>query len=409
MAGVIDVSHAGLHLGAESVPVADRAGRFGARDREISLLLYCLCWPLDDLSRARIYGASEGVDWNHFLRLSARHRVDSLVENALRQTGVALPASVEAEFRGRARLASVGELAVSAETVRVAKRLDDADIPFRILKGVTVALAAFGRSGLRFSRDIDVLVEPGSVAAALMCLKGAGYFPADADFELSRSYQRQFKDVELVHKESRLIVELHWRLFDNRWLMPQPFAEPSTVIHYARCPLPAFPPDYAFRYLCLHGAHHAWSRLKWIADVNALLASIPNIEEMYAKAIGLGEHRAVGQALLLCHHLFGTRVPSSVLEKARPGSPLDRLLSAALAASLGSGAEEIENTRGATLGKNLSHYALSRDPRYWMTELWFDLNDDREARGGRFGFASRVSRWIYKRYLEPQSVANSRW
>lgn len=30
-----------------------------------------------------------------------------------------------------------------------------------------------------------------------------------------------------------------------------------------------------FAYLCIHGALHWWNRLKWLADVNAMLASTP--------------------------------------------------------------------------------------------------------------------------------------
>jgi hypothetical protein len=33
--------------------------------------------------------------------------------------------------------------------------------------------------------------------------------------------------------------------------------------------------DDPVAYLCMHGALHWWSRLKWLADVNALIATTP--------------------------------------------------------------------------------------------------------------------------------------
>ena len=66
-----------------------------------------------------------------------------------------------------------------------------------------------------------------------------------------------------------------------------------------------------FAYLCMHGALHWWNRLKWLADVNALLASTPedNIERLVRAAEARGTGRAAAQALLLCRRLWGRPSP----------------------------------------------------------------------------------------------------
>ena len=49
-----------------------------------------------------------------------------------------------------------------------------------------------------------------------------------------------------------------------------------------------------FAYLCMHGALHWWHRLKWLADINALLApQESDVERLIgaAKAGGRGEPR----------------------------------------------------------------------------------------------------------------------
>ena len=48
-----------------------------------------------------------------------------------------------------------------------------------------------------------------------------------------------------------------------------------------------------FAYLCMHGALHWWHRLKWLADINALLGAQNDVERLIdsAKAGGRGEPR----------------------------------------------------------------------------------------------------------------------
>jgi hypothetical protein len=60
--------------------------------------------------------------------------------------------------------------------------------------------------------------------------------------------------------------------------------------------------------LAVHGASSAWFRLKWVADLAALLAPLPGaaIEQLYARSQALGAGRAAVQALLLADMLFGT-------------------------------------------------------------------------------------------------------
>ena len=66
-----------------------------------------------------------------------------------------------------------------------------------------------------------------------------------------------------------------------------------------------------FAYLCMHGALHWWNRLKWLADVNALLASTPEdgVERLVRAAEARGAGRAAAQALLLCQRLLADAPP----------------------------------------------------------------------------------------------------
>ena len=86
------------------------------------------------------------------------------------------------------------------------------------------------------------------------------------------------KDLGFVHEATGLRIELHWRLFLN----PHAMAETSIMAASRVVPLAGaaglrtLGEEDLFAYLCMHGALHWWNRLKWLADVNALLAATPD-------------------------------------------------------------------------------------------------------------------------------------
>jgi hypothetical protein len=78
--------------------------------------------------------------------------------------------------------------------------------------------------------------------------------------------------------------------------------------------LPTFAKDELFAYLCVHGAFHGWSRVKWLADLAALIAqeSPAEVERLYRRSQELGAGPCSGHALLLCQDLFYSTVPEAL-------------------------------------------------------------------------------------------------
>ena len=71
-----------------------------------------------------------------------------------------------------------------------------------------------------------------------------------------------------------------------------------------------------FAYLCVHGAQHAWSRLKWLADLNALVAgNAVDVTRLYRHAQRLGASVCAAQALVLCNRLFDLSLPIDLVEE----------------------------------------------------------------------------------------------
>jgi hypothetical protein len=122
----------------------------------------------------------------------------------------------------------------------------------------------------------------------------------------------------------------------------------------------------------MHGALHWWNRLKWLADVNALLASTPedSIECLIRAADHRGAGRAAGQALLLCQRLLGARLPARLMTKLSKNATLRWLQATALSAmTTGQGERDPHELRFGTTRGSLSTFLLNPSWRYWLKEL----------------------------------------
>ena len=346
-----------------------------AVDPSFALLLATLRWPDDQLRREAIRTAAGAadVDWTRLMALANRHRAGPLLVHGLRSADVVAPPAIAATLGETARRALFSEMASAAECARLSELLAKAHVATVVLKGPALSLRVFGQLGLRTYRDLDLLFDEAAVPAAIAVLGRAGY---DAIEALDRTWFDDHKDVALRHRGSGQIVELHWRLVDNRSLMPA--ATGCDAIRLGKEPLReamvlADGPELA--YLCLHGALHGWSRLRWLADVNALAARVSPL------ALAAAAHQpAIAQALILCRALLGARFSvevDSALRRSWRGRALARIAWWEIRRS---GAEELESVRFGSLVKNLSHYGLLDGWRSIVEELRFDLFATRRAR-----------------------------
>jgi len=371
---------------------------------ETALLLACLRWPLSADIQARITSlAAADIDWPIFLSLVARHRVFGLVEHALRAAGVTPPAPQNALLRARAQQTSWSELILAGELREMQDDLRAGGVRPTVLKGLALSIKAYGRLGLRYNRDIDVLVPWAGVAPACDVLQARGYQrvepPANAGAaEVARWFRRQ-KDIVFQHPAKRFVVEIHWRLFDNPHLLRfEDHGRRDTISISPDFAVETLPADLDLIFICAHGAHHAWSRLKWIADVNAIFVQMPPAEilRVYRMARGLHIHRVMAQALILCAGFFGLAIPAEVLADSRADWRIRILARVARQVILSGGAREIEDLAlGSTL-KNVTHYLLADGIRYYVDEILFDLTD---LSGTRVGNAPLMLVPIIRFYL----------
>jgi hypothetical protein len=352
---------------------------------EFRLAAACAMWPRSDQRTEAIHAAaSEPLDWARVLRIATRHQVIGLIREGLTQAQTDVPPEIADEIGTRAAALVRENLAMAREAMRLQRLFDEADLPVIFVKGPALAVLAFGNLGLRNGQDIDILVPYEALPAASAVILRAGYRRFDpppniCDAQLRLVMQLR-KDLGFVHQSTGLRIELHWRLFLN----PHAMAESSLMAASRVVPLSGaagvrtLGQNDLLAYLCMHGALHWWNRLKWLADVNALLASAPQngIERLVRAAEARGAERAAAQALLLCRKLFQTPLPASLTAKLDNSVTMRWLEATALEAmTMGQGEQDPHEVRFGTMRGSLSTFLLNRSWRYRFAELGIHLTN----------------------------------
>src|SRR5580700_7146146 len=305
---------------ALDIPVSGRRTAGALASPEFLLIAACCRWPPSQSRNAAVQAAAAPVtDWNAVVLAARRQRVAGLVYDALSAAGVQPPAAPAAELARRAQAIYRKNLLLAAETSRLQKLLDAAGIPSVVLKGVALAQLAYGSLKVKHTRDIDLLIPPDRAVAAMALLERDGYALSFPSTHLSatqrRAVVRYSREVAFIHPDIGTYLELQWRVADNPELLKEVHAGSPTqnvVVADGLC-VRTLARDDLFAYLCIHGAHHAWSRLKWLADLNAFIAATDaDVGHLHRYAQAKGAGFCSGQALLLCRHLFALPLPDNL-------------------------------------------------------------------------------------------------
>jgi hypothetical protein len=340
-----------------------------------------------------------------------------LVHDALTRARPDVPTEIAREIGVQAAKLVHDNLVMAGEALRLQRLFDDANLSVLFIKGASLAVLAFGNLGLRGGMDIDLLVPREVLPAATALVTGAGYRRFDPPPDIGDAQLRSLlplrKDLGFVHQATGLRIELHWRLFLNPYAM----AEASLLAASRVVPLTGtrglrtLGEEDLFAYLCLHGALHWWNQLKWLADINALLAAAPDggVERLICAAEARGAGRAAAQAMLLCRRLLGTPLPARLMATLANGATVRWLEATALnAMTSGQGERDPHDARFGTTRGSLSTFFLSRSWRYRLAELNLHLTNQTDVLAvplpERLRFLYPVLRlplWAWRHALKP--------
>lgn len=280
--------------------------------REFALVCACAIWPPSPDRAARIRRAAAAeIDPRLLVRVARRHGVIGLVADGLRSAAVALPGPLARIARQR----SLAALRQAEEALRLDALFAAAGVPLLLLKGSPLAQRAYGTIAVREAVDIDLAVSRDDIDRAWRVMREAGYVTEIPARPLAGSARRRFlwaaKDSFHRHPDHDIPVELHWRLSDD---LRDPAIPPQDrwqriALSPGRT-LSSLGDDDLFVYLCTHGAAHGWARLKWLADIAALIAlSTDGGAAFWQAGRRAGAGTAVASALLLANQLLAVPLP----------------------------------------------------------------------------------------------------
>jgi len=179
------------------------------------------------------------------------------------------------------------------------------------LKGPSLAARYYDDPGLRFARDIDILVaredQEKLVRHALSC----GYLILDEDKLKDHQINARdlqalltYKTVATLVTPGNIAIEVHRNidkklgLFAVGDVLQRRETIQDQALHYG-----VMPTADLFCYVCYHNTRHIWSRLHWIADLDAMITHTSfDREATLARAAELGLRSSV-EACLELHEI----------------------------------------------------------------------------------------------------------
>ncbi len=309
-----------------------------------------------------------------------RNRVGPLVHHNLRQAACpVVPDTVISQLGVESSCNNLRVLAQLAEATRVSRLLAASGIRSMVIKGPVLAQIVFGNPLLRESGDIDVVVDPDRVPAADRLMVNSGYRRVVPDTEITpalyETYRRRRSQFGYYLETRDLALELHWRLTANSLLMPvdaKSLWRKAKSVCAAGASFATLPDEDLFLYLCVHGSVHMWFRLKWLADIAALLRQLSpeTINHLATRARAVGLDRSFHQAMILAHKLMTAPVPPKILADALADRTARRLAIAACRALNWQGSpEEPIKTQWFSAWVNWHAFGLRRGLRFRWKEL----------------------------------------
>ena len=271
-----------------------------------------------------VRAAAELSDWDGFMDLVTRHRVVGIAHTSASRCPEAFPPLVRDALATEAATLAMRNVAIAAETAQLQRLFDEAEIVAVFFKGVTLAKRAYGTFLTKQSKDIDFLVPPAELSKAVALLERRGYRMDSPWRNLTpaqwRSVQTFGMEVQMVNAGTQIAIEPHWRLVKSRQMLSSAVVNAAAKTagdEIAGNAIRALQPDDLFAYLCVHGTACGWFRLKWLADLNALIleASPEELERLHRHAESRGAGASSALALSMCAAVFDRAVPAAILAR----------------------------------------------------------------------------------------------
>jgi hypothetical protein len=258
------------------------------------------------------------IDWAALLELAIPHGTLPLMSRNLRETETPdLLLRQMALYADRIRTRSERARQELGETLSELRRRGVEAIPF---KGLTLEGTIYGGEALREFADMDLMVRPDQVGAAMEALQSLGYCLAARQQRRGLALWLRKGDALEFVSEGRIDIDLHWcfcnKSFDFR-VDPESLGSDLETMRIGELQVPVYGPGSTLLILCGHQAKHRWRRLNWLCDIAALVETRSQMDWSGAlqKAREAGCERMVLVTLELTRILLDVTLPGVVVDR----------------------------------------------------------------------------------------------
>lgn len=274
---------------------------------EFKLLLSC-CRPIPtDRDRARQQQLASSIDVDQLIELARRHKLAPLVYCNLRHHAPGTFPSRLLEQLAKQHAQNKRKAIMSLQT---AHQLAATGIRVYTLKGLDVAVRAYGDIAARHVGDIDLLIDEEHLPLAAKHLAEQGWTIATPEMlsPQAGTLLRRFMPDCAFLRTGYPLLELHWRACAN----PYEFNIGLLRNYPAKTtPCTGLTGNDLLIFLCLHGAKHGWQRLKWLYDLPNVVENLPlDWPSLWLRARQLHADKAVQQGLMLAQKLCHLTLPT---------------------------------------------------------------------------------------------------
>jgi Uncharacterised nucleotidyltransferase len=260
-------------------------------------------------------------DWRGFARVCDHHDVAPFIYCRLRGTaGITVPRELLEHLRLSFFEVSGRNYHLAQKLVDLTALLKEHQIPVLAYKGPTLAMIAYGDLALRSYQDLDLVIRPKHLQAALGVMTRCGFEVTPDWWNACRPenprYVARHHEIPLRAPDKSYFVDLHWQLaaYEARAFrldVDEAWSRAGTVT-LLQADISTLSSEDLFLALCCHGTWHRWERLKWLLDIAELLRNAETlnwsrIEEMIRNRPLVGASASL--AVSLARELLDIDVP----------------------------------------------------------------------------------------------------
>jgi len=269
----------------------------------------------------------EGINYAVLLKLASYHKVIPLFYKGISKhpKKATIPVSFLMTLRKQSLNFAVRNLKNAKEFLRLQALFKASNIEVIPYKGTVLADMAYNELGIRQSSDIDILAKKKDLDAIYTILEKEGYKPS---YKMSSfSYRILLKfyceyNYDLYDKETRLFhVEPHWVLGKK---MYQTAIDYEAIISLTKegellgSTINKLTPEgLLVTTIVHHGSAEAWSRLKNILDIAAILNQFEkeiDWELVFSICVELKVINILALGLSIAKELFNAPLPKKVVK-----------------------------------------------------------------------------------------------